>query len=265
MLAKKNILGVGITDATQVEILEYILKSLKNSQKKYYIVTPNPEFLVLANKNSNFKNILNQSELALADGIGVVLAAKILNKPLKERIAGVDLLESLCRQVVEKPITVGFLGGGDGVADRTAECLLSRYPRLKISFVGQEWGNGGFVFQDERRKMQNMTHKDAESSVVQRPLQRSSAIDILFVAFGAPKQEIWIKENLERLPVKIAIGVGGAFDYIAGIVPRAPAWIRNLGFEWLYRLIHQPWRLKRQLALIEFVFLVLREKIGSRQ
>ena len=95
MLDKKTILGVGITNATKEEILEYITKSLKDHHKKYFIVTPNPEFLVLANKNPDFKNILNQAELALADGVGVTLAGKILGKSLKERITGVELLESL--------------------------------------------------------------------------------------------------------------------------------------------------------------------------
>lgn len=243
MINKKNILGVGITNATKKEVLEYITKSLGSNYKKYFIVTPNPEFLVLASKNSKFKNILNNAELALADGIGVVLAGKIMGKSLKERITGIELLESLCSAVAEKPITVGFLGGRENVAEKTAECLVKKYHGLKVGFANSEYN---FY----------KNYKDYNGY---------KNIDILFVAFGAPKQEIWISENLEKIPVKIAIGVGGAFDYISGKVQRAPIWVRKIGFEWLFRLVQEPWRLKRQLSLLEFIFLVLREKISFKK
>lgn len=265
MIDKKNILGVGVTNASKEEVLEYISKSLENFKKKYFIVTPNPEFLILANKNPNYKNILNRAELALTDGIGVILAAKILGKSLKERFTGIELLESLCKIVVRKPITVGFLGGGLGVAEKTAECLRLEYPHLKIVFAAAEWPEGDFVLENQRGKTQNTTPNSTEkvNSVVPRTVQHGLAmIDILFVAFGAPKQEIWISENLENLPVKIAIGVGGAFDYVSGKVHRAPVWIQNIGFEWLYRLIRQPWRIKRQFSLLKFAWLVLKEKLG---
>ena len=276
MISKKNILGVGITNAAKEEILEYIIKSLKNSNKKYFIVTPNTEFLVHASKNPKFKNILNNAELALTDGIGVILAGKILHKPLKERITGVDLLESLCKAVAEKPITVGFLGGRRDVAEKTAECLVEKYHGLKVAFAGSEWpraisqneskfDDGRWKMEDSNLKMEDRrsinpltsTSKNLPSTFHHPP---SKSIDILFVAFGTPKQEIWISENLDKIPVKIAIGVGGAFDYISGRVGRASKWIRDLGFEWMYRLVREPWRIKRQLALLEFIYLVLREK-----
>ena len=192
MLDKKEILGVGITNATKNEILEYITKSLENHHKKYFIVTPNPEFLVYASKNPKFKTILNNAELALADGIGVMLAGKILKNPLKGRVTGVELLESLCRVVAEKPITVGFIGGVDGVAERTADCLVKKYPGLKVAFASAEYN-----FYKNYNNYNGYKH-----------------IDILFVAYGAPKQEIWISENLEKIPVKIAIGVGGATGWL---------------------------------------------------
>lgn len=236
MINKKKILGVGITDATQKEILEYIVKNLENFKKKLFLVTPNPEFLVLANKNPTFKNILNRANLASVDGVGVIIAAKILGEDLKGRFTGVDLVKSLCKEVEEKPITVGFLGGRDGVAERTAECLQKKHPKLKIVFAGEEWPN------DE---------KDG----------KNLNVDILFVSFGAPKQEFWISKNLDKLPVKIAIGVGGTFDYISGKIPRAPIFMRSIGLEWLFRLIVQPWRIKRQIALLEFIWLVFKEKI----
>jgi len=278
MLNKKNILGVGITDATEKEILEYIIENLKNFKKKLFLVTPNPEFLVFANKNSRFKNILNNADLASADGIGIIWASKILGKDLKSRFTGVDLVKSLCKEVSEKPITVGFLGGRDGVAEKTAECLQKKHPKLKISFVGEEWPEEklddrrlkveGRSLKIDARKSKNKNEdiynptsniKNLSSSINHLP----SSTDILFVAFGAPKQEFWINENLQKIPVKIAIGVGGAFDYLSGKIPRAPGFIRNIGLEWLFRLVVQPWRIKRQLALIEFIWLVLKEKINN--
>ncbi|OGH24452.1 MAG: hypothetical protein A3B47_01645 [Candidatus Levybacteria bacterium RIFCSPLOWO2_01_FULL_39_24] len=308
MIGKKNILGVGITDATKEEILEYIVKNLENFHKKLYFVTPNPEFLVLASKNPAFKNILNKADLASADGIGVIIAAKILGKPLKERFAGVDLVKSLCERIAEKPITVGFLGGRSGVAKKTAECLLKMHPKLKVTFAGEEWPKNvkarqprvsddaqpGFrgpvksnpsahLRQDyggqasasaalplEAFKRSGVgspssfaTPQDASFNNLTIEQFNNRTIDILFVAFGAPKQEFWINENLNKIPVKIAIGVGGAFDYLSGKIPRAPGFVRNVGLEWLFRLLVQPWRLKRQLALIEFIWLVIKEKLSK--
>ncbi|MDP2633074.1 MAG: WecB/TagA/CpsF family glycosyltransferase, partial [Candidatus Curtissbacteria bacterium] len=195
--------------------------------------------------------------------IGMVLAGRILGNPLKQRFTGVDLVKSLCERVAEKPITVGFLGGRGNVAEKAAECLVAENPELKVSFIGEEWSNDGFVrakkiMNHESRSMnQGKDKKDHNSSFI---IHDSNFIDILFVAFGAPKQEFWIDNNLEKLPVKVAIGVGGAFDYISGKVPRAPKLIRNIGFEWLFRLIAQPWRIKRQLSLLEFSWLVVKEK-----
>ena len=256
MIEKKNILGVGITNASRNEVLEYIVKSLENFKKKLFVVTPNPEFLVLASKNSYYRNILNRADLASADGIGIIIAAKILGRPLKGRFAGVDLVESLSGRVAREPITVGFLGGGPGVAEKTAECLRKKFPGLKMNFAREEWPSDKL---DARKSIHPLTStvKNPSSTFYHLP----SSIDILFVAFGAPKQEFWINDNLEKIPAKIAIGVGGAFDYISGKTPRAPLFLRSIGFEWLYRLVLQPWRIKRQLALLEFIWLVIKEKL----
>ncbi len=174
-----------------------------------------------------------------------------------------DLLEDICERVAEKPITVGFLGGGPKIAEITAERLLAKYPNLKINFVGQEWGNEGFGFvSNSKFKIQSSKLQFKIKNLVSKTKdQRQKTIDILFVAFGAPKQEMWMAENLDKLPVKVMMGVGGAFDYLSGKVPRAPILIRRLGFEWLFRLIVQPWRIKRQLALLEFIWLVVNEKM----
>ena len=229
------LLGVGFTRATEQRILEFIVTGLGKSVGKYYIVTPNPEILVIADKDPQYKNILNGAKLALPDGIGVVMAAKLVGKPLEARIHGVDLMESLCREVSNRPITVGFLGAGPNVAEQTAECLKKKYPGLKVGLVASEWSDG----------------------------LKARKIDMLFVAFGSPKQEIWIADNLNSLPAKVIVGVGGAFDFLSGKVTRAPRILRNLGLEWLFRLIIQPWRIKRQLSLIKFIFLILKERLKS--
>lgn len=238
MLEKIFLLGVGVTNVSEDAILEYILQSLEKKDQKYYIVTPNPEILVYATKHKDFKNILNNARLALCDGTGLVWASRFVGKKLRHRVTGTDLVKSLCFAVSKRPITVGFLGGGPGVAEKTAECLVAEHPGLKVVFAS------------------------SESDELLKPLKNpKSLIDILFVAYGFPKQEEWMARNLDKIPVKVAIGVGGAFDYISGRVIRAPKFIQALGLEWLFRLIRQPWRLKRQLALLKFIFLILKEKL----
>ena len=128
MFVKKNILGIGFSDVNGEAVLEYILQGLKKPAKKYFIVTPNPEILILARNDTNYKKILNSAKLALPDGIGVMIAGKILGKQLREKITGIDLVKSLCRAVAEKPITVGFLGAGYRIAEQTAECLIKNTP-----------------------------------------------------------------------------------------------------------------------------------------
>lgn len=240
ILEKKKILDIDFSDIKSEEVLEYLEKKLQKRMEKGYIVTPNPELLMVARKDDKFKQVLNRADLALPDGVGVLWASKILGKPLKERITGVGLMEKVCREMSKRPITVGFLGGKQNVAVETAECLRKKYPGLKVVYVGEEW---------PKNEIKNLKLKI-----------KTFHIDILFVAFGSPKQELWISENLEKLPVKVAIGVGGAFDFISGRVKRAPLWVQSAGFEWFYRLIKQPWRIKRQSILPLFVLLVVKER-----
>ena len=224
-----KILGVTVSNTSEKEALEFIIRSLEKKGKKVKIFTPNPEIIMAAHKDHDFKKVVNTAHLALPDGIGVVWAAGALGKQLQTRVTGVDFMETLCREAAKRGFTVGFLGGKPKIAEKAAECLLQKYPSLKIAFTGSQWKSG-------------------------------KAIDILFVAFGWSKQERWIDKNLPKIPVKVAMGVGGSFDYISGVVPRAPKFVRSLGLEWLFRLIRQPWRFRRQLVLPKFFFLVLKEK-----
>lgn len=232
-----SILGVPITDASESEILEYVLDSLVKHKKKGYMVTPNPEMVVYAQSHSSFKTILEHATISLPDGVGVTIAAKLLGTPLKGRITGVDFMKNACKESVRKTATIGLLGAGPGIAEKTADCLRKMYPGIAIVFAGSELP---------------IDHQKFPKH-----------IDLLFVAYGHPKQEEWISNHLAELPVTIAMGVGGAFDYLSGEVMRAPGVIRRLGLEWLFRLIRQPWRWKRQLALFTFIYLICKERMRN--
>lgn len=256
-----KILGTSITTASENEILEYIFKVIEKKQEKARIVTPNPEMLVYALRSSSFQNILNQAQVSLPDGVGLTLAGSMLKTNRFTRITGVDFMEILCRESAKRGFTVGFLGGRDGVAEKTAECLVEKYPHLRVIFVGEEWKTDSKPpAQDPAGRLTTVTPR----TTADRQPQAADHIDILFVAFGFPRQEEWIAKNLDSLPVSVAMGVGGAFDYISGKVPRAPKVVRNAGMEWVFRLLVQPWRLKRQLALPVFVVEVVKERFSTR-
>lgn len=245
-----KIVGITLNSTSKAQVLRKITSRL-DRQEKTFIVTPNPEFLVFANRNPWFKKILDKADLAIPDGIGLVWASRFLalrpRPTLRGRISGTDLMEELCQMAAKSGWSVYFLGGKPGIAQKTLEILQTRYPGLK------GWAESG-----PKLEIDGWNHKEVKKWGEE--ISRKSP-DLLFVAFGMGKQEKFIGENWQDLKVKVAMGVGGAFDYLAGEIPRAPAWSQDLGLEWLYRLIHQPWRWKRQLALIEFVWLVLKEKI----
>lgn len=274
MIKKKNILGVNFTDETKKKVLEHILHKLKNGHEQFYIVTPNPELVVYAQHDPSYKTVLNEAELCLPDGIGISLAGLLLGKRLPDRIPGADFVEYFCKNTATNPVSIGFLGGRDGVAEKTAQRLKEKYPWINVAFVGEEWkdletggGHGadeGALLLDRRGGPPSSARSERGRRTGEMP-DRTRKFDILFVAFGSPKQEQWIAQNLHRLPVTAALGVGGAFDFISGKVSRAPQLIRTIGLEWLFRLIRQPWRFKRQLALLEFIRLVFKEFVKERR
>lgn len=240
-LPKTEILKIGITNASKEYILEYVFDVLKNTDKKIFIVTPNPEILVYASKEKGFAKILNSAEISLNDGVGNSLAALVLGKPLKERIAGVDFMKILCEKSNAQPITLGFLGSRGKIAEEAAERLKREFSDLQI--VLSEAGN---------------PDQKTAKSLIER-IDKKNPIDILFVGYGFPRQEQWVYDYLQDLPVRVAMVVGGSFDIFSASLQRAPLFLRAIGLEWLWRLILEPWRWKRQLALVEFVWLVLKE------
>lgn len=253
---KISILGIDISNLSKVEILEEIRKWFESERGFYQIVTVNPEFLVLAQKDKRFKNALNNAKIATPDGIGVLLAGKILGRPFKERVTGVTLMKGMVKMANEYRLTVGLIGGSGNVALRTAECLKNQWPSLKF-----------FALEGPK----NIKNQSSDEWVKSISIIAARKPQILFVAFGAPWQEFFIdslKKDLQttnnELPIIVAMGVGGAFDEISGQVKEVPRWLDRIGFKWLWRLFYQPWRWRRQLALIEFMWLVLKENYRKR-
>ncbi|MBI2597091.1 WecB/TagA/CpsF family glycosyltransferase [Candidatus Daviesbacteria bacterium] len=249
---KKDVLGIKIDDVNINQAVEVVFGWLKEGGRRY-IVTPNPEIVVMAQKDQELKNILNNADLVIPDGVGLKIATDIVcNTP------GIDLMEALIKLSNGKGFTTAFLGGKEGVAEKAAECLLRKYPNLKISFTGSGGEineNGELIGEDLRFKIYDLRDKNVHKSLIVNRKSLPKA-DLLFIGFGPPKQEKWIAKNLNKLPVKIAMVVGGSLDYLSGQVPRAPKFIRSLGLEWLFRLIIQPWRIRRQLALLKYLWLI---------
>ncbi len=249
-----TILGFTLNSSSSSEVLKSLASRLE-SKKKTFVVTPNPEFLVFGKDHPWFAKILNESDFAIPDGIGLVWASRLLGKKsrIEKRVSGTDLMQELCKEAAGQGWSVYFLGGRPGVAELAAQKLKQRYAGLKFfvdegSNLSLDAGTGLLGPQEEVAK------------VVENINRRSP--DLLFVAFGMGKQEKFVSDSWTKLNVRLAMGVGGAFDYISGQVPRAPLFVRKMGFEWFYRLIQQPWRLKRQLNLIRFIGLVVREKLS---
>lgn len=246
-MTKISFLGVKINKQGREEVLDRVVQ-MAIDKKKHYIVTPNPEFVMLAQKDKEFAQILNRADLAVPDGIGLVWASKLLygKNGLKERITGVDLMMDICRLAARKNWSVFLLGAREGVAEKCAQKLVSKYG---LQVLGT---HSGWADQSEDKKNRQIINQ----KIGHYPCH------FIFVAYGAGKQEKWIERNLAKIPARVAMGVGGSFDFLSGEVRRAPKLIRRLGLEWFWRLISQPWRWRRQLALPKFVFLVLREKFS---
>lgn len=206
----------------------------------HIVVTCDAYAFTVASKDKEFSDILRSADLVTPDGMGVVLGAKLLRIPVKERVAGVDIVTRLLPTAEEKGWSLFFLGGIPGVADKAVQNIKKSFPKIKV--VGCR--DGYFT-------------KEQEKFVVEK-IRKSSA-DILLVGMGIPKQEKFIWRNRDRLGVKVAIGVGGTLDVLSGKVRRAPRWMRKSGLEWLYRLIFQPSKIGKVARLPFFYFLIIRD------
>ncbi len=239
-LSSVYVLGVRVDRVTQQQVLDHVdslIEDYRASQQQalcQQLITVNPEFVMAAQHDPFFRQCINEAALAMPDGIGVVWAARYLGKPTPERVTGVDMLVDLSKQGYR----LYLLGAAPGVAEAAGERLQVLAPGLQIA--GAYAGSPALAEEDE---------------IIERV--RVAQADVLCVAYGAPAQDVWIRRNLARLPVAVAMGVGGSFDFLTGRQQRAPRMMQKLGLEWLYRLYREPWRWRRMLALPKFAIKVV--------
>ncbi|MFA7653591.1 MAG: WecB/TagA/CpsF family glycosyltransferase [Candidatus Magasanikbacteria bacterium] len=241
-------LGVKVESYTKDGAIN-VAKDFLHSEKQAKIYTINPEMIVRAQKDEYFKQVLNTGDVNTCDGFGLKLFFNL------KRVTGVDFMLDICKLAAEQEKSIYLLGSGsEDVVKKTAENLQKQFPNLKIA----GYNKGPKI---EELRINNYELIIADNETILNKINNFST-DILFVAFGMSKQEKWIHENLAKIPkVKIAMGVGGSFDYISGAVPRAPLFLRRIGLEWMYRLIIQPKRLIRIInATIVFTWLVIKSK-----
>lgn len=233
-----HILGVPVDRIGYTEWMTLIDRWVRLERRPHHVCTVNPEFVMIAQRDPIFMNILRRADLCLADGVGLLWAGRMLNRPFPERVTGSDGTVVIAQHAQRLGWKLFLLGAAPGVADRVAEMMRTDLPGIQV--VGVHAGSPAPEEEEEIVRMINW-----------------SGADVLLVAYGAPEQDKWIARNLPRLQVKMAMGIGGALDFIAGIVPRAPQRMRDLGLEWLYRLYKQPWRIKRMMRLPHFVIAFL--------
>ena len=230
-----NILGVNVSNLTMEQAKENAIKFLDGDSLSA-VYTPNSEIILYASNNEEYSQVLNRASMIIPDGIGVVYASKILGNPLKERVAGIDFITAVLPELVKRGKSVYLLGAKPGVAEIAAEKLKEKYEGLIIA------GTHDGYFKDDEEVIASINE---------------ASPDFLMVCLGFPKQELWIDKYKDRLNVKLAIGAGGSMDVFAGTALRAPEFYQKHGVEWLYRLIKQPTRFMRMMALPKFGLKVL--------
>ena len=253
-----QLLNLSLFSSSKTQLLSILENRLKE-EKFTLIFTPNPEQVVQSKENQEFKTNLAQADILLPDGIGLVWASQLLylkgkSKKLKERIAGREVVTDLLGLAEKKNFKVLVVGGRKYKTISNSQfSIINQVSKLKFkNFQNIYWLPG---YQDVSNSSQE------EEQLVEKTIGALKP-QIVFVALGAPLQEKWLVEHkklLQQAGVILGMAVGGTFDYLLGIVSRCPEWLSNLGLEWLFRLVTQPWRLKRQLRLIKFVGLVVGE------
>ncbi|OPX88059.1 MAG: putative N-acetylmannosaminyltransferase [Pelotomaculum sp. PtaB.Bin104] len=234
-----NLLGIKINAISMEESVDMVARFIK-SGRPHRVLTINPEFLYRAQSDGELRGLARRADLVTPDGVGVVWACHLAGNSVPERVTGIDLMLRLVERAARNKWRVFLLGAAPGVAGEAAAKLTSQYPGLQIAGV-----HHGFFSADEEA---------AVNSIV-----RQSRPDLLFVALGAPKQEWWIDRNIAKTGAAVAVGVGGSFDVVAGRAKRAPGWVCRLQLEWLFRLLKEPSRWRRQLVLPLFAWKVFRE------
>jgi len=238
-----NVLGLRIHRVDMAGAVQRVRDMVTAGDRVYQVVTLNSEMAMMAQRDAELAAIVNSADLVVPDGAGVVWASRILGSALPARVAGFDLMQELVKCAAEEGWPVFLLGASPGVAEEAAARLSARLPGLRIAGTH----HGFFGDRDE-------------DWVAERV--RQSRAKLVFVAMGAPRQDKWIARNRARLGPSVCLGVGGSLDVLAGRVSRAPDWMGRMGLEWLYRLLQQPRRFVRVLALPRFVIRVLGERLS---
>lgn len=241
---------VPIDVVTMEQAVERVNRHLDSTRVRPFVIAGvNAHFVNIARKNAALTSFLSKADLNTADGMSLVFAARLLRAKLPERVTGIDLMVELCDLASRTGRSVYFLGGMAGAADGAATALRKRFPRLRIDGVDRP-----------------PIGRELDPGVAAHIRDRITAAkpDFLFVCMGVPRQEQWIAEYAEDLPVKVVMGNGAAFDVLAGLFQRPPEWIQGLGMEWFYRLCCEPQRLWRRYLLgnLEFIEHVLLQGLG---
>lgn len=241
-----NVLGLPIDRVGYAETLtcmaQWVAERRTTGAQTRQICTVNPEFVMDAQRDAAFRHTLLEADLRVADGVGIAWAARLLGAPVPERVTGSDGTDRIAGEAARLGWRLYLLGAAPGVAEATAAILAARHPGLIVA--------GCYAGRPDAADWPAIAQKLC-----------AAAPDVLLVAYGHPRQDFWIGVHRAELPCAVAIGVGGAFDYIAGVAPRAPRWMCRAGLEWLYRLAAQPWRWRRMAKLPRFVLMVLRHKL----
>jgi N-acetylglucosaminyldiphosphoundecaprenol N-acetyl-beta-D-mannosaminyltransferase len=237
-MATVDLAGILIDNLTINEALAKVGNFL-TANTPHLIVTPNPEIIVDCQNNQGLKDIINQADLRVADGISLIVVSKLLGKPIKERVTGIDLMQKVIELAAKQGYSIFLLGSAPGVAEKAAIKLREKEPNLIITGTHHGYFN------------------DADDYQIIKTINAAKS-DILFVGLGAGRQERWLSNNLDKLGVKIGMAIGGSLDVLSGRKNRAPKWVQSLYIEWLYRLFTEPQRWRRQLALPKFLWLMFK-------
>ena len=237
-MKKDEFLGVKVITLNYDEIIEDIKKRM-DSDLKSTIIAVNPEKVITAGKDDQIKNLINEATYQIPDGVGILIASRLKGGHIHSRVTGVDMMERLLKFAADEGKKVFMYGAKEEVVTKAKENIEKSFPSIQIT----GYSNG--------------YNQDQEALVNEI---NTSKADIIFVALGSPRQELWIRDHLDKVGVKVFQGVGGSFDVFAGNVKRAPLAFRKLGLEWFYRLLSDPKRFNRQLALPKFLLKVVFKK-----
>jgi N-acetylglucosaminyldiphosphoundecaprenol N-acetyl-beta-D-mannosaminyltransferase len=240
-----KLLGISLEKQTKEAVLEKIKKAILSAKETLHIISINPENAVIFQTNKLFQEVVNTSQIHIIDGVGVKYACQFLGIKIGDKIAGVDLMLDMIKLADSMRLRVLFIGGRQKIALQLAECYSKKYPKAK--FFGFE-------------AIQNIKNPSKFEGKTLFSIVRDVKPHMIFAAFGSPEQELFFYRYRNEFQGSVCMGVGGAFDYLSGNIKRAPIFLQQLGLEWFYRLVTQPWRWRRQLRLLKFAGLIILQK-----